>query len=165
MLDLAATPDNRRLELERELPAPRELVWKMFSDPYHLAQWWGPKGCTNPIVELDFRVGGRWYHVMHCIDGNDYPADSEFVEIRPPEFIAYRNRRIDDPAFGDNPPPSFYRTITFTELPGGHTLLRIVAYFDTSEQKDAVIRRGFREGVMESFDKLAAHLATLGDTP
>ena len=81
MLDLAATPDNRRLELERELPAPRELVWKMFSDPYHLAQWWGPKGCTNPIVELDFRVGGRWYHVMHCLDGNDYPADSEFVEI------------------------------------------------------------------------------------
>jgi uncharacterized protein YndB with AHSA1/START domain len=95
---------------------------------------------------------------MHCLDGNDYPADSEFVEITPPERIVYRNRRIDDPAFGDNPPPAFFRIITFTELPNGHTLLKIDAHFDTADQKDAVVRRGFREGVMESFDKLVAHL-------
>ncbi len=158
MLDPAAIPDNCRLELERVMPAPRELVWKMFSDPYHLAQWWGPKGCTNPVVDLDFRVGGRWYHVMHCLDGNDYPADSEFVEITPPERIVYRNRRLDDAAFGDNPPPSFLRIVTFTDLGDGRTLLKIEAFFETADQKDAVLRRGFREGVMESLDKLEALL-------
>lgn len=159
MLDtLAAIPDDRRLELERIMPAPRELVWKMFSDPYHLAQWWGPKGCTNPVIELDFRVGGRWYHVMHCLDGNDYPADSEFVEITPPERIVYRNRRLDDAAFGDNPPPSFLRVISFVDLGDGRTQIKIEAYFDTPEEKAAVVRRGFREGVMESFDKLIEHL-------
>jgi uncharacterized protein YndB with AHSA1/START domain len=156
--DLAAIPDDRRLELERILPAPRELVWKMFSDPCHLAQWWGPKGCTNPVVELDFRVGGRWYHVMHCLDDKDYPADSEFVEITPPERIVYRNRRLDDAAFGDNPPPSFLRVINFIDLGDGRTRVKIEAYFDTSEEKAAVVRRGFREGVMESFDKLIAYL-------
>ena len=157
--DPAAIPDDRRLELERVLPAPRELVWKMFADPYHLAQWWGPAGFTNPVVELDFREGGRWRHVMRGPDGRDYPADSVFLEIVPPERIVYRNAELDDAVFAGNPPPSFLRVITFTDLGNGHTRLRLEAYFDTAANKAAVVRRGFREGVLESFDKLAAHLA------
>lgn len=165
MLDnLAAIPDDRRLELERVLSAPRELVWKMFADPYHLAQWWGPKGFTNPVVELDFREGGRWHHVMRGPDGRDYPADSIFIEITPPERIVYRNAAAVDEVFGDNPPPSFLRIITFTDLGDGRTRLTIEAFFDTAENKAAVIRRGFREGVLESLDKLAAHLAGTGGT-
>lgn len=159
MLDnLAAIPDDRRLELERVLPAPRELVWKMFSDPYHLSQWWGPKGFTNPVIEIEFREGGRWYHVMRGPDGRDYPADSEFIEIAPPERIVYRNRQLDDAVFAGNPPPSFLRVITFTDLGGGQTLLKLEAYFDSAADKDAVIRRGFAAGTLESWDKLVAHL-------
>ena len=159
MLDnLAAVPDDRKLELERVLPASRELVWKMFSDPYHLSQWWGPKGFTNPVIEMEFREGGRWYHVMRGPDGRDYPADSEFVEIVPPERIVYRNRQLDDAVFAGNPPPSFLRVITFTDLGSGQTLLKLEAYFDSAANKDAVIRRGFAEGTLESWDKLVAHL-------
>ncbi len=67
--DLALVPDDRRLEIEREFDAPRDLVWKMFADPYHLSRWWGPKGFTNPVVEMDFREGGHWHHVMRSPDG------------------------------------------------------------------------------------------------
>jgi len=156
--DLAQIPDDRKLEIEREFDAPRELVWRMFADPYHLSHWWGPKGFTNPVVELDLRPGGRWYHVMRDAAGRDYPADSEFIEVTPPERIVYRNRQLEAEAFGDNPPPSFLRVITFTDLGHGRTRLTLDAYFDTAANKDAVIRRGFRAGVLESFDKLDAHL-------
>lgn len=163
MIDsLAATPDDRRLELEREFDAPRELVWMAFADPYHLSQWWGPKGFTNPVCEIDLRAGGKWHHVMRGPDGKDYPTDSVFIEVTPPERIVYRNAAATAEVFGDNPPPSFVRVITLDDIGNGRTRLTLNAYFDTADQKNAVIRRGFREGTMESFDKLAAHLATVG---
>ena len=113
------------------------------------------------MVELDLRPGGRWYHVMRGPDGRDYPADSEFIEVTPPERIVYRNRQVEAEAFGNNPPPSFLRVITLTDLGDGRTRLTLDAYFDTAANKDAVIRRGFREGVLESFDKLATAIKML----
>ena len=164
MIDsLAATPDDRRLELEREFDAPRELVWMAFADPYHLSQWWGPKGYTNPVCEIDLRVGGKWHNVMRAPDGKELPTDSVFIEVTPPERIVYRNAAADPKIFGDNPPPSFVRVITLHDIGNGRTRLTLNAYFDTADQKDAVVRRGFREGTEQSFDKLAAHLATVGE--
>ena len=165
LAELALIPDDRRLEIEREFDAPRQLVWKMFADPYHLSRWWGPKGFTNPVVEMEFREGGHWHHVMRSPDGRDFPTDSVFVEIAPPERIVYRNAAAVGEVFGDNPPPSFIRVLTFEALPGNRTRLTLDAYFDTAAHKDAVTRRGFREGTLESYDKLAAHLTTLGDVP
>lgn len=160
--------DDRRLELVREFNAPRQLVWAAFADPYHLSQWWGPKGFTNPVCELDLRVSGKWHHVMRGPDGGEYPIDSVFIEVTPPERIAYRNATATEAVFGDNPPPSFVQVITFEDL-GGRTRLTLHAYFDTAAQKDAVVRRGFREGMTESFDKLAGLLTGLldghGDAP
>lgn len=148
------------LTIERTFKAPRELIWKMFSDPFHLVRWWGPKGFTNPVCELDFRVGGRWRHVMRGPDGHDYPADSTFIEIVPPERIVYRNRVVEAEAFGDNPPPSFKRTLTFREA-NGVTTLTLFAEFETLEQRDGARRRGFIEGTLESYGKLAAYLEAL----
>lgn len=148
------------LTIERTFRAPLELVWKMFSDPFHLVRWWGPKGFTNPVCELDFRVGGRWYHVMRGPDGREFPADSTFVEITPPERIVYRNRVIENDVWDGNPPPSFKRTLTFTEA-NGITTLTLFAEFETFEQRDGARRRGFIEGTLESYDRLADHLEAL----
>jgi uncharacterized protein YndB with AHSA1/START domain len=159
---LNAIPAGDRLTLviSRTLKAPRELVWKMFSDPYHLAQWWGPKGFANRVEKLDFRTGGSWLHVMIGPDGKEYPTDNDIVEVTPPARIVFRNAPTDPKIFGDNPPPGFTKTLTFEEV-GGGTRLLLVCTFDTPEHKDAVVRRGFTEGTNESFDKLEAHLATL----
>jgi uncharacterized protein YndB with AHSA1/START domain len=102
---------------------------------------------------------------MRGPDGRDYPADSIFVEIAPPDRIVYRNRQLDEAVFAGNPPPGFLRVITFEALPGNRTRLTLEAYFDTAANKDAVTRRGFREGTLESWDKLATHLAALGEVP
>lgn len=158
----AATPaeDGRTLIVTRTLKAPRELVWTMFSDPYHLAQWWGPKGFTNRVETFDFRTGGKWLHVMIGQDGRELPTDNDIVEVTPPRRIVFRNAPTDPRIFGDNPPPGFTKTLTFDAVEGG-TLLKLVCVFDTPEHKDAVVRRGFRDGTNESFDKLEAQLATL----
>jgi uncharacterized protein YndB with AHSA1/START domain len=151
--------DSRTLVITRKLKAPRALVWKMFSDPYHLAQWWGPKGYSNRVEELDFRTGGRWRHVMIAPDGKELPTDNEIVEVTEPERLVFRNAPADPKIFGDNPPPGFTKTVTFTVTDDGNTLLTLVCSFDSAEQKDAVVRRGFAIGTNESFDKLEVHLA------
>jgi len=150
--------DNKTLIITRVLKAPRALVWKMFSDPYHLAQWWGPEGFTNRVEKLDFRTGGSWLHVMIGPDGREYPTDNDIVEVTEPARIVYRNQPADPKLFGDNPPPGFTKTMTFVEVPGG-TELTLICTFDKPEHKDAVIRRGFSLGTNQSFDKLEAHLA------
>ena len=150
--------DNKTLIITRVLKAPRALVWKMFSDPYHLAQWWGPKGFTNRVEKLDFRTGGSWLHVMIGPDGREYPTDNDIVEVTEPVRIVYRNQPADPKLFGDNPPPGFTKTLTFVEVPGG-TELTLICTFDKPEHRDAVIRRGFSLGTNQSFDKLEAHLA------
>lgn len=161
-MSAAASPAENAttLVITRMLKAPRALVWTMFSDPYHLAQWWGPKGFTNRVDKLDFRTGGSWLHVMIGPDGKEYPTDNDIVEVTPPSRIVFRNAPADPKIFGDNPPPGFTKALSFAEIEGG-TLLTLVCTFDRPEHKDAVIRRGFSLGTNESFDKLEAHLATL----
>jgi uncharacterized protein YndB with AHSA1/START domain len=160
MLTTTPTEDSKTLIITRTLKAPRELVWKMFSDPYHLAQWWGPRGYTNRVEKFDFRTGGRWLHVMIAPDGKELPTDNDIVEVTPLKRVVFRNAPSDPKIFGDNPPPGFTKTLTFDDVDGG-TLLKLVCTFDKPEHKDAVVRRGFSQGTNESFDKLEAHLATM----
>jgi uncharacterized protein YndB with AHSA1/START domain len=152
--------EDRVLIITRVFNAPRTLVWKAFADPYHLAQWWGPKGYTNPVCELDFRVGGHWHNVMRSPEGDEYPVDAEFVEIVPPERIVYRNAPPKGEVWGNNPPPSFVRTITFEEA-DGRTTLTLRAEFDSAEDKQRAVRRGFVEGTNESYDRLAELLGSI----
>ena len=64
---------NRELVMTRVLDAPRDLVYEAWTNPRHIAQWWGPKGFTNTIHEMEVKVGGVWRFIMHGPDGTDYP--------------------------------------------------------------------------------------------
>src|SRR5580692_6124612 len=75
--------------ITRVFDAPRELVFKAWTDPKHLAQWWGPRGFTNPVCEWDARVGGKIYDVMRAPNGMDYPMGGEFREVVAPEKVAF----------------------------------------------------------------------------
>lgn len=152
--------DATTLIISRTFNAPLELVWKMFSDPYHLAQWWGPQGYTNRVERLEFRTGGRWVHVMIAPDGRELPTDNDILEVIPHERIVFRNAPADPLIFGDNPPPGFTKTLTFAER-GERTTLTLVCTFDEAEHKDAVVRRGFAAGTNESFDKLGTYLESV----
>src|SRR5471030_3335358 len=80
---------GREFVITREFDAPRELVFKAWTDPKHLAQWWGPRGFTNPVCEWDVRPGGKIYDVMRAPNGVDYPMGGEFCEIVPPERLVF----------------------------------------------------------------------------
>jgi len=160
MMAAVLPDDSKTLTITRTLNAPRALVWKMFSDPYHLAQWWGPEGYTNRVERLDFRTGGSWLHVMIGPDGRELPTDNVILEVTEPERIVYRNAPADPKLFGDNPPPAFTKTVTFEDLGNGRTQLTLLCTFDTEADRNAIIRRGFSVGTNQSFDKLEAYLAT-----
>ena len=75
--------------LTRVFDAPRALVFKCWTDPRLIAQWWGPHGFINPICELDVRPGGSWRIVMRGPDGADHPAKGVYREIVEPERIVW----------------------------------------------------------------------------
>src|SRR5450631_188479 len=85
----AADTSDREIVITRVFDAPRELVFKAWTDPKHLVHWWGPNGFTNTFHEVDIRPGGVWRFTMHGPDGVDYPNRIVFEEIVKPERIVY----------------------------------------------------------------------------
>ena len=77
---------DREFANSRVFDAPPERVFRAWTDPNHLAQWWGPKGFTNTFEEFDLRPGGPWRFVMHGPDGTDYKNHSVFGEANEQNF-------------------------------------------------------------------------------
>ncbi|MFD2170546.1 SRPBCC family protein [Tumebacillus lipolyticus] len=86
------TIGENELLATREYDVPREIVFRAWTTPDLLAQFWGPQGFTNTIHECDMRPGGTWLFTMHGPDGVDYPNHNVFVEIVPPERIVIDHR-------------------------------------------------------------------------
>jgi uncharacterized protein YndB with AHSA1/START domain len=92
----AAKYGDGTIVITRVFDAPRELVWRAWTDPKMLAQWFGPRGFTSSVPELDLRVGGKLRIVMHGPDGNDYPMKGVFREVIAPERLVFSNVAIDN---------------------------------------------------------------------
>src|SRR5260370_17380009 len=97
----AGPPKSRELVITRVFDAPRELVWKAWTDPKHMAQWWGPQGFTNPVCELDVRRGGALRIVMRAPDAAQHPMRGGFPEVLYPDRLA-----LPPPAPDQNIPPT-----------------------------------------------------------
>ncbi len=137
--------------------APRELVFSAFTDPKHLAQWWGPEGFTTTTSAHDFRPGGVWRFVMHGPNGRDYQNRVTYGEIVSPERIAYRHGGGDDVE-----PVQFKTTVTFEDLGGGKTKLTWRGQFPSASKRDHVIKEyGADKGLVQTMARLAEHVAAL----
>lgn len=147
--DRAPTP-AREIVSTRFFAAPRELVFRAFSDPTVLARWWGPKGFTNTFHEFDFRPGGAWRFVMHGLDGTDYPMAKDFVEIVPPELISFRHLQAGH---------DFLMTISLREE-GSGTHVTWSMQFDSAAEAERV-RQVILQANEENFDRLADQLASM----
>ena len=95
MSQAAIAAATREITLTRIIDAPRELVFRMWTDPAHLAKWWGPRDFTNPVCEIDARPGGAIRIVMRAPDGTDYPMAGTFREIVVPERLVFTNCALD----------------------------------------------------------------------
>jgi len=155
------------LVIERIFDAPRGLVWRAFTTPEHVARWWGPRGFTTRVEELDLSPGGRTLYVMVGPDGTEYPASGVFLEIEPPRRI------VSTDEFGDgyeaahpDLPQGMVITYLFDEVGDGgeKTRLTLRITHPTAEDRRKHEEMGVVAGWGSSFDCLDDHLAALAAT-
>jgi len=156
-------PAEGELVITRIFDAPRELVWKAWTDPEHLMRWWGPKVFTCPHCEIDLRVGGKFLNCMRSSEGQDIWSTGVYREIVPMERIVCTDSFADEkgnvvPAthYGmpDNIPLEMQVTVTFEDLDGKTRMTLRHEGLPAGEMSDSA-----QQGWSESFDKLAEYLA------
>ncbi len=151
------------LVITRVFDAPRDLVFKAWTDPVQLMRWWGPKHFTTPVVTVDLRVGGVFHYCMRSPEGQDFWGIGVYREIVPPERIVYTDSFAD--AHGKPVPPSHYGmgadhpaetlvTVTFVEHEGKTELTLRHTIPEPSE-----VRAGAQQGWTEMLERLADDLA------
>jgi len=121
---------TRELFIERIFDAPRELLWKAWTDPQHIMRWWGPKDFTAPVAKIDFRVGGTYLFCMRSPDGQDYYSTGVYREIVPLQRIVYTDSFADENGkvvsaahygMGEDFPLELLVTLTFEDYEDGKT--------------------------------------------
>lgn len=160
-----AEPAEQVLVITRIFDAPRELVWKAWTDPERITRWWGPKGFTSPVYKMDLRTGGEYLSAMRSPDGQDFWGKGVFREIVEPERLVMSDSFADEK--GNKVPASHYGmspewsgesliTVTFEELDGKTKLTLKNSGLSGLSAAD---RANMQQGWSESFDKLAEYLA------
>jgi uncharacterized protein YndB with AHSA1/START domain len=151
-----ATEDytGREFVINREYDAPRELVFKAWTDPKHLVEWWGPKGFTNPVVQWDAKPGKQIYVVMRAPNGAEYPMGGEFREVSAPERLVFTSGALDEKG---NLMFEFLHTVTLVER-NGRTALTIKSLVTMTTRDAGKYIGGFEAGMTQSLERLGAHV-------
>jgi len=154
----------------RIINAPRTLVFKAWTDPKQMSEWWGPHTFTVPVCEMDVRPGGTYRIVMRSPEGVEYPLKGVYREIVEPERLVYTQDLAEVPAewkdllneklqkAGRKFVLEFLMTVKFEEQ-DGKTKLTIRTRFDSVAVRDAMLKMQMAEGWAESLERLEQHLA------
>lgn len=158
--------EGQVLILERVFNAPRELVFKVFSDADHLKQWWGPRGWEVTVSKIDFRPGGEWHYCMKCMDENQgdfYGMESwgksVYQEIEEPEKIVYIDYFSDAEGNVTEGMPAANSTLTFVDQDGKTNLISRTVY-ESEEALKTVLDMGMEEGITQTWDRLEEYLVS-----
>jgi uncharacterized protein YndB with AHSA1/START domain len=151
-----ATDVPMTLEMTRVVAAPRELVWEAWTDAEQLAVWWGPKGFTNPVCEIDVRVGGAILIHMTAPNGAMHPMTGEYLEVVPPERLVFTAAALDPEG-----KPMFVNrnTIVFRGVAGGTEISVSVKVMSTTTAAPQYLK-GMEMGWSTSLEKLTTLLET-----
>jgi len=146
------TPTDREIAMTRVFDAPKQMVFDAFSKPELLKRWFGPRGWSLVVCDVDLRVGGGFRFVLRGPDGKEMGMRGVYREIAPPE------RSVHVETYDDYPGESVV-TAVFTEQ-GGKTTLTATVSYPSQEVRDIVLKTGMEHGAAESYDKLAELLAS-----
>ena len=157
------TPENevlnptadREIVITRLLDAPRELIWKVWTTPGHVVNWWGPQGFTNTIHEMAVKPGGVWRYDMHGPDGTDYKNRVIYIAVIEPELLEYTHDADDDPDF-----KPFHATVLFEEA-GDQSQVTMRLLLESAEERARMVEFGAVEGGQSTLNCLAEYLKTL----
>lgn len=155
---LATLVGDREIVAVRIFDAPRNLVWKVWTEPEHIAKWWGPKGFTTTTYSMDVRPGGVWRFVMHGPD-RDYQNKITYIEVVKPERLVYKHGGTGDNEDREVEPVNFQVTVIFAEQ-GGKTRVDMRMVFPSANARDYVIKTyGAVEGMNQTLARLEEYLA------
>ena len=157
---------TERMVVTRVFDAPREVVWKAWTDPKHVMEWWGPKGFTTPVCKIDFREGGKFLYCMRAPSGQEFWTGGDYHEIVPHERIVLSMYFADSE--GNKVEPAHYGVdheamddvhdvVIFEDLGHGQTKLTFIG----NETMGNATKSGQVEGMNQSLDKLTAVIVGL----
>ena len=151
---ITAEPGIPQIIIEREFDAPRDLVFRAYTDPELIVQWMGPRDLTMKIEEYDVRDGGKWRYVSTDADGNEYGFHGVFHGTPSPEGT------VQTFEFEGMPGHVAMDTLTLVER-DGRTLVRTVSSFQSVEDRDGMVASGMERGVRDSDERMGELLAKL----
>ena len=154
---ITATPGQQEIFITREFNAPRELVFKAFTDPKLYTQWLGPREITMTLEKFEPRNGGMWRYIHKDKDGNKYAFHGVYHEVTAPERI------IDTFEFEGLPEKGYVvlETVRFESLSGDRTKVTSQAVFQSVADRDGELQSGMERGVNDSYDRLDELLAKM----
>ena len=150
----ASDTTDREIFATRIFCAPRELVFHLWTDPDHIARWWGPTGFSLTMHQMDVRPGGEWRFIMHGPDGTDYPNKNVYVDVVRPARISYDHVS----------PPKFRATATFEKHgpDGRETKLTMRMVFETAAERDRTVKAfNAVEGLHQTLGRLESQASGL----
>lgn len=145
-------PSDREIRMSRIFNAPRDLVFKVMTDPATVPQWWGPRATTMVVEQMDMRPGGRWRFVQRDANGGQYAFFGEYREIVAPERV------VNTFEFDGFPGHVVVETLTLEDL-GGRTRVTMTSAFTSTEDRDGMLQSGMEQGAVESWDRLEELIA------
>ncbi|MFZ0807017.1 MAG: SRPBCC domain-containing protein [Candidatus Sulfotelmatobacter sp.] len=150
---VATLAGEREIVCTRVFDAPRDLVWQMFTDPSHIPHWWGPKGFTTTVQQMDVRPGGEWRLIMRGPDGRDYHNRIIYREVERPARLVFENSTEKG-----SEPVSFVTRVDFADA-SGKTRVDFRMTFSTGTARDQVAKTyGAVEGLTQTLGRLAEHI-------
>lgn len=147
-------PSDHEILMTRVFDAPRELVFDAHTTPEHIRRWWGLHGTTLPVCEMDFRPGGAYRFVQRSADGTEHGFRGEYRDIAPPDRLVYTFE------YEGLPGHIAVETLTFHEE-NGKTTLNSRMEFETTQERDGMLKSGMENGAAQTMDRLAAYLELL----
>jgi uncharacterized protein YndB with AHSA1/START domain len=144
---------NRDFVIERIFDAPRELVFKVFTEAEHLARWWAPGNYTIPVCTIDLRPGGVWHYCMRSPEGDEHWVKSIYREIVQSERVVYTCTFADKDGNIVDVIPEQLGTLTFADY-GGKTKLTTRIQLQSAQDLKATIDMGMVEGLTMTFNNL-----------
>jgi uncharacterized protein YndB with AHSA1/START domain len=152
---VTAEPGSHEIIMTRVFDAPRELVFKVMTDPQHLANWWGPRQYTTVVDKMDVKAGGLWRYVQRGADGSEFGFHGVYHSISAPERV------VDTFEFEGMPGHVLMETSIFEALPDGKTKLTVSSIFQSVADRDGMLQSGMEFGTNESYERFDELLATL----
>lgn len=153
--EVIAEPGKQEIIITRVFNAPRDLVFKTFTDAKHLAKWWGQDTTTTTIDQLEASDGGKWRFVQTAPDGSEYAFRGVFHAIKAPEQI------VQTFEFEGMPGHVLLETMTFESTPDGKTKIIDSSVFQSVADRDGMLQSGMEDGANQSWNRLDTLLETL----